>query len=717
MKKGTLRFIGLAMGLCLVVPLSACNKQADTTQYKISITNKSELQGTWVVSQGARKVNVAIEPEANITELVNSGEITFASSNTAIVQMINQMAKPVAPGTAKITATYKGVSDEVEVTIGDKLPEPAHITGKTIANILAETPEANLAIYEVVGYVTGWQSGKEDATKYGNFYLGDTAETSTADSALVYGSSATATFTWSGSEYSYDYSNQDFLTHDLTKTMKIGSKVTAEFLVYYYGTTLELGGKIVNVEAGANVPATAAVVNYNGKAATALNGYVNENIYLTSKLTPDNSTDEVVWSVEDQTVATVSKGYVKPLKAGETKIIATANETVKAEVTLTVAAAREVTHAGTEADPYTPLEAAIKSAALDNRATGEADVWVKGVAISSSYYEKGNSHNIWLADEQDNSVFEIYGGLLPEGFDVISAENVVKSNAFKGYEVLAKGRLCAYNNTMELSSYKNADNQSVYPSILTVVKATGTATGAKVPATLELEVQEVAQLECTFVPFYTTGTLTYESEDETVATVAEDGKVTGVAVGTTNIKVYLGEVLQGSCAVTVKEVTPDETAVSFELTAANLLGYAGTNVPYAAGVKNIYVSGYKFASDGCGAYGDGLQMRTNGTTGTSKVFNVTAMSRDIENIVLTWNSTKSIPADKANLLYVEFSNVADFSELVGEKISVGTAAFTEKVATVTPTAGAKYFRISHGNQGAVYLASIVVSVPAAAAQA
>ena len=45
MKKGTLRFIGLAMGLCLVVPLAACtNKPAeqDTTEYKISITNKQQ---------------------------------------------------------------------------------------------------------------------------------------------------------------------------------------------------------------------------------------------------------------------------------------------------------------------------------------------------------------------------------------------------------------------------------------------------------------------------------------------------------------------------------------------------------------------------------------------------------------------------------------------------------------------------------------------------
>ena len=543
MKKGTLRFIGLAMGLCLVVPLAACtNKPAeqDTTEYKISITNKAELQGEWVVSQGGRKVSVSVEPEANVTDLVQSGEIKFASSNEAVIKFIGQMAQPQAAGSAKLTVEYKGAKDEVDVTIADKLPEPAHITGKTIAEILAEKPTANLAIYDVVGYVTGWQSGKEDATKYGNFYIGDTAETKTADSALVYGSSATATFTWSGSEYSYDYSNQDFLTHELTSGMKIGSKVTAQFVVYYYGTTLELGGKIVNVEAGANVPATAVAINLNNKAIDALNAYANENIYLTSKLTPENSTDEVVWSSEDDTVATVAKGYVKPLKAGTTKIIAKANDSVKAEVALTVAAAREVVHAGTEADPYTPLEAAIKAAGLENKAAGEADVWVKGVAISSSYYEKGNSHNIWLADEQDNSVFEIYGGLLPEDFDVIAATEVVKANAFKGYEVTAKGRLTPYNNTMELSSYKDADKNTVYPSILNVVKA------PSVPATaiaLDKEEAEVAvgskiTLNANLTPFYSEDAVTWLSSDSTKATVAS-GVVTGVAAGEVTITAFL----------------------------------------------------------------------------------------------------------------------------------------------------------------------------------
>ena len=127
MKKGTLRFIGLAMGLCLVVPLSACGRPAeqDTTEYKISITNKAELQGEWSVAHGGRKVSVSVEPEANVTDLVQSGAITFASSNEAVIKFIGQMAQPQAAGSAKLTVEYKGAKDEVDVTIVEQAAEPA----------------------------------------------------------------------------------------------------------------------------------------------------------------------------------------------------------------------------------------------------------------------------------------------------------------------------------------------------------------------------------------------------------------------------------------------------------------------------------------------------------------------------------------------------------------------------------------------------------------
>ena len=107
----------------------------------------------------------------------------------------------------------------------------------------------------------------------------------------------------------------------------------------------------------------------------------------------------------------------------------------------------------------------------------------------------------------------------------------------------------------------------------------------------------------------------------------------------------------------------------------------------------------------CSDYGDGLQMRTkNGKT--SSFWNATAIEAGIAKVELTFN-TKKHTADKANVLIVEFSNTVDFAtveETINVSYTNGTASYT-----VTPTGSYKYVRISHGNNGAVYLSEVVYS--------
>ena len=174
--------------------------------------------------------------------------------------------------------------------------------------------------------------------------------------------------------------------------------------------------------------------------------------------------------------------------------------------------------------------------------------------------------------------------------------------------------------------------------------------------------------------------------------------------------------IQGT-GVILEVIAPDAPATkTVEITAANLLGYSGTNVAYAADVKPVTIDGLAIASSGCGCYGDGIQMRTNATTGTSMIYNTA--EADLNKLDFTWAATKDV-SDKNYHIYVEFSNKADFSELVGEKQSVKFDA-TSKLAEAVPTAAAKFFRISHANQGAVYMDKVEVvinegSTPAPAA--
>ena len=135
MKKGT-KLVALLLGLALVIP--ACTSKpvsstpaestpsgestsADSSEpgenYTITISNKEELQAEWFVGDPSRKVNLEIEPKANITQLVNEGKITITSSDANILGITGQMASPVAAGTATITVKIGNSQDTVEVTL------------------------------------------------------------------------------------------------------------------------------------------------------------------------------------------------------------------------------------------------------------------------------------------------------------------------------------------------------------------------------------------------------------------------------------------------------------------------------------------------------------------------------------------------------------------------------------------------------------------------
>jgi len=136
MKKGT-KLVALLLGLALVAP--ACNKPAATTSqpagdqssepaqsseapvnYKVTISNKEELQAEWFVGDQSRKVNIETDPKANIAQLVNEGKITITSSDAQKLTVTGQMASPVAAGEVTITVKCGDSTDTVKITLQAK---------------------------------------------------------------------------------------------------------------------------------------------------------------------------------------------------------------------------------------------------------------------------------------------------------------------------------------------------------------------------------------------------------------------------------------------------------------------------------------------------------------------------------------------------------------------------------------------------------------------
>ena len=131
MKKGT-KLVALLLGLALMVP--ACTPGANPSKssvepgtsseapvnYKVTISNKEELQAEWFVGDQSRKVNLEVEPKANITQLVNEGKITITSSDPAKLAIEGQMASPVAAGEVTITVKCGESEDTVALTLKAK---------------------------------------------------------------------------------------------------------------------------------------------------------------------------------------------------------------------------------------------------------------------------------------------------------------------------------------------------------------------------------------------------------------------------------------------------------------------------------------------------------------------------------------------------------------------------------------------------------------------
>jgi hypothetical protein len=130
MKKGTKTLAALLIGATFALGLGACQpKQPKPTPtptpvhqtYAVTIANKTALQAEWPANGGGRKVEINVEPKANVAQLVKDGDVVITSSNTAVLNIAGLMAMPVAAGQATITVTSGENSDTVEVEISEAL--------------------------------------------------------------------------------------------------------------------------------------------------------------------------------------------------------------------------------------------------------------------------------------------------------------------------------------------------------------------------------------------------------------------------------------------------------------------------------------------------------------------------------------------------------------------------------------------------------------------
>ncbi len=173
-------------------------------------------------------------------------------------------------------------------------------------------------------------------------------------------------------------------------------------------------------------------------------------------------------------------------------------------------------------------------------------------------------------------------------------------------------------------------------------------------ATLSLEQYREATLTATLTPAEATTEVTWSSDNEEVATVA-NGVVTAVGAGTANIKATAGEGVEATCAVTVSEATPITCAQAAEYAAT----VSGNNVPYEGGQYVIH--GYV----------------TEIVYEYSETHGMTFWMDDVVGAATTFEAYQVVPTDLTNLPVV-----GDQVEVIGYITKHNTTYETAKGASV-----------------------------------
>ena len=309
---------------------------------------------------------------------------------------------------------------------------------------------------------------------------------------------------------------------------------------------------------------------------------VGQDVQLAAALTPVNATDVVTWSSSDDTKATVDQtGKVVAVAEGTVTITAKVSETIKDTATITVIAA-EVINYGTAANPLTVAEA---KAVLDKTGSNNSaqPLYVKGIVSTNKAYNSsyGNYDEVWLQNE-DGSVdkaFELYRVKL----DASITENpYTAADSLRGCEVVGYGFGKIYSSTYELTT---ASSDPKNPLILSIVPPAATdPTGVTLnKESLELEVGATSQLSASLQPAGATGTVTWSSNAEAVATVDNTGKVTAVGAGSAVITAKVSDTIKAECAVTVTAPAVETKALPADGLAINFgtIGL-GSNTSYAS---------------------------------------------------------------------------------------------------------------------------------------
>ena len=506
----------VTINVTVVVPLESIELDADSIE---------------LVPTQKRTLNVSINPE----DTTDDTTVTWASGNAEVATVSNGEVTAVAPGTTTITATVGTKSDTVTVKVL-----------KPIENFVISESEVTLnrnASKQLTVTITP-EDAEEDKTV--TWTSSDPASVSVASDGTITGLKGT----------------QSPVT------------ITGELA----------NGKTVTCAVTVVVPIESIEIN---KTSTTINKTETDTLSIT--INPEDTSEDttVTWTSGDDTIATVSSsGVVTGIKAGTTTITATVGSFSKVCSVTVVVPLQSIT---IDQDDFTLNRGQNKTLSITINPEDTTDESTVVWASSDESVATVDSNGKVIAVGAGEATITVTKGTKSDTVDVEVIVPIEEFTATKTSTTILRTASETIETTISPAD-TTEDTTITWTSSNTSVatvdengKVTGVGAGSavitgtlpnnmKVTINVTVEIIEVTaielnkesleinrksseQLTVTYSPENATEVTDYvwSSSDESVATVDENGNVTGVGEGTATITVRMGQV-QDTATVTVNIV-------------------------------------------------------------------------------------------------------------------------------------------------------------------
>lgn len=323
---------------------------------------------------------------------------------------------------------------------------------------------------------------------------------------------------------------------------------------------------------------------------------------LTATVEPADTSDEIVWTSSDENVATVNKGIVTSVKAGTATITATAGS-VSAECVVTVTPEENIIR--TSKTGYSDFVYAEMTGVKSIQFNGEALEIRNIYKVTLQGHEETYLHNTRSSFGSEFNGYKLDGTLaVGDGSWGTSMEKLYLNGTW-GYQT--KECVVSYDELKAAVGEENMEKLGVTEDdilgVMVFKKASATfnyvvlfdiepvaINGISITEKATIGVGKTTTLSAEVTPAETTegANIVWTSSDESVATVDENGVVTGVAEGKATITATVGE-YSDTCEVEVSSKFVEITAPDNDVWGTKLESIA---------IIGVSVDSYKWTEEG-----------------------------------------------------------------------------------------------------------------------